>query len=611
MLRLALSLVITALVLSLAPRTTILAAVASTGSVDPAPPAAGGTLNGNLAIGTAQINAGPFGSVSIDSGTMLEVTGNTDVGDSQGFIGELGVAGAGTRFETFGDLFVGRQGVGAVNVSDGGRVVANALEISSNGGGLGTVRIDGPQSFLSTRSRVTIGAAGPGRLELTNGGRFISNGFDNQIGAGTVTVDGAGSLWLLINEELRNVAGELRITGGGQVISQRGGTARIGADGNLATTVVSGQDSLWSVDRLEIGDFNQSAGVLTIEQQAKTVASNSAFIRPGSNVRLDGGTLEAQTLESNGLVSGHGTIRINQGNQFINEFGSILRVGPGEFLTIDGSFTNRDDANTEVRGGTLDIIGNTLQRDNATTSLDDGTILFRGGMDQSDDQVVASLGGVNNIFGDVQNGELLVTGESHMIFHDNLTNTALDVQPGSTLTVLGELMLPPTAGSIGLAGGGSAVVTSQAMTVGGDLDLSVAGDVTPGDRFVAISATGGLFGAFNSIDLPETPGVTWRLDIDPNSIAIIAGLAGDFNGDGVVNATDYAVWREALWTQDLAADANNDHVIDNLDYLAWRANFGATAPAASQPAGATPEPATLLLLFAWVALGAFRRSSYG
>ncbi len=90
----------------------------------------------------------------------------------------------------------------------------------------------------------------------------------------------------------------------------------------------------------------------------------------------------------------------------------------------------------------------------------------------------------------------------------------------------------------------------------------------------------------------------------------IARLAGDFNGDNVVDAGDYVAWRraygEAVDAAYAGADGNGDLTINDADYDIWRANFGQSA--AGSGAGASfvviPEPASMGLtaiaaLFAW------------
>ncbi|MCA9239380.1 MAG: hypothetical protein KDA37_04235, partial [Planctomycetales bacterium] len=77
-----------------------------------------------------------------------------------------------------------------------------------------------------------------------------------------------------------------------------------------------------------------------------------------------------------------------------------------------------------------------------------------------------------------------------------------------------------------------------------------------------------------------------------------AGLPGDFNNDGAVDAADYTVWRDGLGA-----------AYTNTDYQVWRDNYGATA---GSPAAATaPEPAAVVLAILssslWVSCAGRRR----
>lgn len=66
----------------------------------------------------------------------------------------------------------------------------------------------------------------------------------------------------------------------------------------------------------------------------------------------------------------------------------------------------------------------------------------------------------------------------------------------------------------------------------------------------------------------------------------LPSLPGDYNLDGVVDAADYSVWRDALG-QSVAnaydgADGDGDLMIDQDDYAVWRANYGRTAAPAPE-----------------------------
>jgi hypothetical protein len=64
-------------------------------------------------------------------------------------------------------------------------------------------------------------------------------------------------------------------------------------------------------------------------------------------------------------------------------------------------------------------------------------------------------------------------------------------------------------------------------------------------------------------------------------------VPGDYNGNGIVDAADYVVWRKGLGT-----------TYTQNDYNVWRANFGRTAGSGSAAiaTAAVPEPVTVVLL---------------
>lgn len=55
-------------------------------------------------------------------------------------------------------------------------------------------------------------------------------------------------------------------------------------------------------------------------------------------------------------------------------------------------------------------------------------------------------------------------------------------------------------------------------------------------------------------------------------------IAGDFDGNGYVDAADYALWKQHFGTSNSVADGNGDGVVNLADYSVWRDNLGAGTP---------------------------------
>ncbi|TWT32423.1 hypothetical protein KOR34_41860 [Posidoniimonas corsicana] len=98
--------------------------------------------------------------------------------------------------------------------------------------------------------------------------------------------------------------------------------------------------------------------------------------------------------------------------------------------------------------------------------------------------------------------------------------------------------------------------------------------------------------------------------VGPSDVALLLAnydgrSQGDFNGDGVVDAADYTVWRDHRGDESGIADSNGDNQVTDADYQVWRANYGLVLSGGVATETA-PEP-TAAWLLALSALARVRR----
>jgi hypothetical protein len=216
-----------------------------------------------------------------------------------------------------------------------------------------------------------------------------------------------------------------------------------------------------------------------------------------------------------------------------------------------------------------------------------------------------------------------------------------DLKPGNSpanVTFGGNVVVGPTAGTVIELAGTTKGAQYDSLTIAGNASLSGALEVDlldgfkplPGQSFNILTAAGGIAGAFETLDLPALAGgLYFDLAYTPTTINLsVAGVLGDYNKNGVVDSSDYVLWRKSLGQTGLAADGNNNGTIDSADFDIWRAGYGLSAAASGATAGGSalavanssssapniPEPASLVLLslavmiFSLIACATRRRS---
>jgi hypothetical protein len=214
---------------------------------------------------------------------------------------------------------------------------------------------------------------------------------------------------------------------------------------------------------------------------------------------------------------------------------------------------------------------------------------------------VGVLGGTGSVAGTVANAGIIAPGSvagtpATLTLSGNLNDTGLAVAPSHWAIDLSGANADKLAvtGNISLAGVDN-------------LDISGVGS---GTSWVIATYAGTLTGTFDSV----TPGYTVDYGTLSNSQITLnaapGGVAGDYNGNGVVDMADYVLWRNGGPLQN---EVDNVGVVDAGDYTAWRARFGNTSGSGSGlgASAAVPEPGSLALVlfgcFAAALSGGLRR----
>ncbi len=147
------------------------------------------------------------------------------------------------------------------------------------------------------------------------------------------------------------------------------------------------------------------------------------------------------------------------------------------------------------------------------------------------------------------------------------------------------------------------VTASGGLTIsGGSIALTNVGGLGIG-TYTLIDYVGALGGSVANLGTPTGPaGFSYALINNATNTSIdltvsAAGISGDYNSNGVVDAADYVVWRKN--PGGFPADA----------YSTWRTHFGQTAGSGSSVGAnaAVPEPATLVMLIVAVSGVSTRR----
>jgi hypothetical protein len=228
----------------------------------------------------------------------------------------------------------------------------------------------------------------------------------------------------------------------------------------------------------------------------------------------------------------------------------------------------------------------------------------------------------SNHDGSVQFIELFTSANSQQFLpgHNIRSNGTIYNFPGnSPAPTGGHHLLLATPGYASLAAVPASGLATPNYTFAANNFFSVAGDTInfagvdiksfapiPTDGVVSLNYVGFGGSPTNSANTPRNyiGTATGSLNLPPPP----PPNNGDYNGDLVVNAADYTVWRNTVGTnvaQSSGADGNNNSTIDAGDYTFWKNHYGEVLGGAGAIDGdlsAVPEPSSALLLTALATL---------
>lgn len=600
--------------------------VLSVGAVTPVPPTNGGVFSSGTQLlvgeGDDDTEGEIWGYVSIDDGTLLQY-GSLIVGDEDGYFGQVDVnsnffAGQRSQFNFSGQgssssptVQIGREGTGWLNLTSGSTMTltntsadmsigVRSREAGQNGTGVGYVTVKDQFTIMTIQDNLFVGQSGIGTLDVLNGAivRTINTGASNFIsigtndsGVGLVKVDGQGSV--------------LR-TGSNLIVS-----------GNAVTLPTQfGQGTL----RISNGGIVDVDNGVTFNNEPRVIVGTRG------RIELDNGSLFGFTpalgfgITVNGFLGGDGLVR---GSVELTET-AFLESHAGDFLRFTGDVDNQGSLtidNSEM-WFLADFINNApaLGVPPGRIALQNGTVRFAEPL--INDGVISSAYGTNDIHGDVINNERVVVARDTVAsFYGDFTNNGtgtVTVLPGGNALFLANIFFTDTTvtspgplglvvgigeGNLGTIGGPLSATGSAALA--GRLEIELDAGFVPeaGNIFEIVSADGGITGTFDTVTFPPLPtGLEFGLIYGSNTVtaevridSTAAGLPGDYNNDGTVDASDYSVWRDKLGSA--VALANDDTPgVGQDDYTRWVNNFGQSLLGGGIASAATPEPSSALLL---------------
>ena len=411
-------------------------------------------------------------TMSITNGGSFSTGDYFAIGTSDNTTGSVVVDGTGSSLTVTGGsgAFIGNEGQGTLDITNGGFFSANILTIAdsdtnSSGTGTSTLTVNGTDGVTPSTLNVTGGTyiggstnenGGVGILNLEAGALFNSNGGNigsgnggTADGTGTVNVTGANTFWNAVANGSSDIfvgdygAGTLNINTGGRVdadalfIGNESGseTAAMTIDGdtsvvNVRGAFVSGNGRLGTLTVTNEATLNTSTTAASGEFLIgnSTVSDNSSVLVDNASVVHNGTGRVAVGDDSNGVAS---SLTIQNGGSFTATGSNMLvadQVGSTGSLVVDGE------------GSTL-TVGRMLMGDNGSgtaTISNGGDLIITASGSQIGNLEVSAFGGGNGTMTVTDPGSTVTVGDWLSVGDEGTANGTLNIENGATVSSNGH-----------------------------------------------------------------------------------------------------------------------------------------------------------------------------
>ncbi len=422
------------------------------------------TVTGDDSVLTLDGDVSFNSPINLTEGGTLHVTGKAGFGRSA-TINASGKAAIRVEGDCADFKVVTVTGENSVLTIDGDAGFADKINLSDNS----TVRVTGDAGFGYYPSVTGQGTVSVGNYTCDTNSTFqlaekitlnIEKGL-TVAGRGALSFEGMGSLKFddgceaLMNSNTSlnlgtNIevsdSGTLVMKGTGELICKDGckvsaGTVRI--DSSLPfsyETLIIGNSGRLEIETSEdTRTFSQDNGNLNIE--GGTVFINGSFLQnpneqdmPGNILISDGGSLEVGTTATPGdLIQKQGMLQINSGTVHVTgnhdlSTGSVLELGAGSVLEVDGNFVKNSGTGASYTEGTIKVGKDVDLRDSFN-----GTENFRLIMNGNDGQKIISKNSRNKLNVQLEGRNVTTVGA----FEPTLYSGGAITPDGGTLVVTG------------------------------------------------------------------------------------------------------------------------------------------------------------------------------